>query len=120
MNFSPLMYFVAARVKQRGAGTAEIAPLLFPLSGNAGLMLSAVSTMRNQDRLDALGKEIRMWVNDPEQIAELEKSGAYPQTAKILTRSGVQPKLEARDQAIVTAMANAVQAVLDRKKDVNG
>lgn len=116
MNFSPLMYVVAARARQRGASTAEIAPLLFPLSGNAGLMLTAVSTMRNQDRLDSLGKEIRMLVNDPVKIAELEKSTAYPQTARILTRSGVQPRLEARDQAIVTAMANAIQAVLDKQK----
>lgn len=116
MNFSPLMYVVAARAKQRGATSAEIAPLLFPLSGNAGLMLSAMSTIRNQDRLDALGKEIRLMVNDPVKIAELEKSPAYPQTAKILTRSGVQTQLESRDQAIVTAMANAVQAVLDKQK----
>ncbi|MFP5403604.1 MAG: hypothetical protein ACLGG2_02825 [Gammaproteobacteria bacterium] len=116
MNFSPLMYVVAARAKQRGASAADIAPLLFPLSGNAGLMLTAMSTLRNQDRLDALGTEIRTMVNDPVKIAELEKSSTYPQTAKILTRSGVQPQLEARDQAIVTAMANAVQAVLDKQK----
>lgn len=116
MNFSPLMYFVAARVKQRGASTAEIAPLLFPMSGNAGLMLSAVSALRNQDRLDALGKEIRELVKAPAEIDELLKSGVYPQTVKILTRSGVQPQLEARDQAIVTAMANAVQAVLEKQK----
>lgn len=115
MNFSPLMYVVAARAKQRGASAADIAPLLFPLSGNAGLMLTAVSTIRNQDRLDALGKEIRTLVNDPAQIAELEKSGTYPQTARLITRSGVQPQLEARDQAIVTAMASAVQAVLDKQ-----
>lgn len=115
MNFSPFMYVVAARAKQRGASTAEIAPLLFPLPGNAGLMLTAVSTMRNQDRLDALGTEIRALVNDPAQIAELEKSDKYPQTAKILTRSGVQPQLDSRDQAIVTAMASAVQAVLDKQ-----
>lgn len=111
MNFTPFMYVVAARAKQRGATTAEIAPLLSPLSGNAGLMLTAISTIRNQDRLDALSKEIRSVVDDPAKIAELEQSKENPQIAQLLKRNGVKPQSKALDQDIAQAIDQAIDRV---------
>lgn len=108
--FNPAMLFLALEARRRGAGGAEIAPLLLPLPGPTGAMLSAVSTIRAQDRMNAMQKEMLDLDIRPggQRVSIDEKS--QPQMTAVATRSSRVNRAEQdrrwEEQATLTLVDN--------------
>jgi hypothetical protein len=96
--FNPAMLFLALEARRRGAGGAEIAPLLLPLPGPTGAMLSAVSTIRAQDRMNAMQKELNQIGVGPDGGAVQITERGEPELYRISTRKTRESERDRREQ----------------------
>ena len=94
--FNPAMLFLALEARRRGAGGAVIAPLLLPLPGPTGAMLSAVSTIRAQDRLNAMQKELNQIGVGPEGEVRITERDE-PELYQVATRKTRQSERDRRE-----------------------
>jgi hypothetical protein len=83
--FNPAMLILAFEARRRGAGGAELAPLLLPLPGPAGAVLSAATTIRAQDRLNAMQQEMKDLGIGPDGPVKITQQ-AQPQMYEIVSR----------------------------------
>ena len=116
--FNPAMLFLALEARRRGAGGAEIAPLLLPLPGPTGAMLSAVSTIRAQDRLNAMPQELtRVGVGVDADDAVKITEGGEPELHRVVTRKSRQSERDRREELETEPLRFYRTVVAGQKQD---